>query len=285
MRNLLCLLSVLACVFASKTDVAVEAAPKSLQPCALASADDEQVKLGSATAKGGFRNEDEIRDKFIHWKTDENSKTWLKIMGHKLKTIESVHTNKPHGYKADVEVIVKTKSQSVTERLSIKLVSSSAGFNQIDKRWLKTYAEMWKMPPNVVAGMKQYLGEDLPTGPSRRPDRMYLNEISAEQRNAIIKFFQAHKDEIISDLIRGDGQHSANWFMVTQKATDNPRWVLRPTAEVIQFFSEGPVQMTRAGNLKIGRISMQRKGGDNGRATAKMLQFKMNPALLFPDNK
>ena len=26
---------------------------------------------------------------------------------------------------------------------------------------------------------------------------------------------------------------------------------------------------------------MQRKGGDNGRDTAKMLQFKINPAELF----
>jgi hypothetical protein len=26
---------------------------------------------------------------------------------------------------------------------------------------------------------------------------------------------------------------------------------------------------------------MQRKGGDNGRDTARMLQFKINPVLLF----
>jgi R.HinP1I restriction endonuclease len=26
---------------------------------------------------------------------------------------------------------------------------------------------------------------------------------------------------------------------------------------------------------------MQRKGGDGGRETARMLQFKINPALLF----
>ena len=36
-----------------------------------------------------------------------------------------------------------------------------------------------------------------------------------------------------------------------------------------------------AGNLKIGRVTMQRKGGDGGRETAKMLQFKINPALLI----
>ncbi|MEQ1762789.1 MAG: hypothetical protein ABL984_06525 [Pyrinomonadaceae bacterium] len=41
------------------------------------------------------------------------------------------------------------------------------------------------------------------------------------------------------------------------------------------------MEITRAGNLKIGRITMQRKGGDGGRETAKMLQFKINPALLI----
>ena len=35
--------------------------------------------------------------------------------------------------------------------------------------------------------------------------------------------------------------------------------------------------------LEIGRITMQRKGGDAGRATAKMLQFKINPVQLFKD--
>ena len=244
---------------------------------------DDKSDLGSATAKGGFRNEDEIRDKFNNWKVDKDAAAWLKIMGHDLEEIKSVSAAKPHGYKADVEVVVETKNQKVTERLSIKLVSTQNGFNQIDKRWLKNYAAMWKMPPTVIKGMKLYLGESPPNGTSRRPDRMYLNELPDTQRDAIIKFFQTHKSEIISDLIKGDGLHSANWFMVTQKATKRPRWVIQPTKKVVQFFAEGLVQMTKAGNLKIGRISMQRKGGDNGRDTAKMLQFKMNPALLFPD--
>ena len=61
--------------------------------------------------------------------------------------------------------------------------------------------------------------------------------------------------------------------------------MIRSSAEAIKFYSEGPVELTRAGNLKIGRITMQRKGGDNGRDTAKMLQFKINPVQLFDANK
>ena len=86
---------------------------------------------------------------------------------------------------------------------------------------------------------------------------------------------------IVSDLIEGDGADSAKWMMVVSKATDRPRWVIKSSTDAVRFFSEGKVEMTRAGNLKIGRISMQRKGGDGGRETANMLQFKINPALLL----
>ena len=35
------------------------------------------------------------------------------------------------------------------------------------------------------------------------------------------------------------------------------------------------------GSLKIGKVIMQRKGGDGGRESAKMLQFKIDPTLLL----
>lgn len=59
------------------------------------------------------------------------------------------------------------------------------------------------------------------------------------------------------------------------------KWVLKPINEVINFYS-GNVEFSPQGNLKIGKITMQRKGGDAGRDTSKMLQFKINPCeLLF----
>ena len=105
-------------------------------------ADAAKVELGSKTAKDGFRNEDEIRDKFNTWQTDTDARAWLAAMNYEIADIDNVTASKPHGEKADVEV-------------------------------------------------------------------------------------------------------------------------------------------TKAGNLKIGRITMQRKGGDNGRDTANMLQFKINPVQLF----
>lgn len=240
-----------------------------------------KIEKGSQTAKNGFRNEDEIRDKFNNWRSDEDARVWLAAMNYKLSDIESVTAAKPHGEKADVEVRVKTRTGERREGISIKLVSSPNGFNQIDKRWLSHYVRMWKMPSDVENALKLYLGEVPPTKPSRDAKRMYLNELEPAQAAAVVEFFSRNKDEIISDLFAGDGVHAAGWVMVAWKAADKPQWTIRSVSDTIKYFSEGKVELTRAGNLKIGRVTMQRKGGDGGRETAKMLQFKINPALLF----
>lgn len=240
-----------------------------------------KVALGSNTAKNGFKNEDEIRDKFNNWKTDKDAQDWLVAMNYKLAEIENVVAAKPHGEKADVEVRVTTKAGEKKEGISIKLVSSPTGFNQIDKRWLATYAKMWKMPTDVQSGLKLFVGELPPTKPGRDEKRMYLNELDPAVQKAVVDFFTVSKDEIVSDLFAGDGIHAAGWVMVAYKATDKPKWVIRTSADTIKFFSEGKVEITRAGNLKIGRVTMQRKGGDGGRETAKQLQFKINPVQLF----
>lgn len=241
----------------------------------------QRVELGSLTARNGFKNEDEIRDKFNAWRSDPDARKWLVAMGHDPAQIIELAAWKPHGEKADVEVMIKTRSGERTEGISIKLVSSPAGFNQIDKRWLSHYARMWSMPGDVEAALKYFVGEVPPNKPSRYPDRMFLNELDPPGQAAVLRFFRDNKDAIVSDLFAGDGKHAAGWIMVALRSTDTPHWVLRSAADTIKFFSEGEVSLTRNGNLKIGRITMQRKGGDGGRDTARMLQFKINPALLF----
>ncbi len=264
--TLVLLLLVAGCVFAAPAQTATRAA---------------KVELGSNTAKNGFKNEDEIRDKFNNWKADKDAQDWLAAMNYRIADIEKVVAAKPHGEKADVEVRVTTKAGDRKEGISIKLVSSPTGFNQIDKRWLATYAKMWKMPADVQASLKLFVGEIPPRSVGRDAKRMYLNELTPEEQKAVVDFFMANRDEIVSDLFAGDGSHAAGWVMVAFKATANTRWVIRSSADTIRHFADGKVEITRAGNLKIGRVTMQRKGGDGGRETAKMLQFKINPVHLF----
>ena len=69
-------------------------------------------------------------------------------------------------------------------------------------------------------------------------------------------------------------------FSDFKKEKSEVKWILKPINEVINFYS-GNVEFSPQGSLKIGKITMQRKGGDGGRDTAKMLQFKINPCELF----
>jgi len=244
------------------------------------------IKLGSNTAKNGFSNEDDIVNKFNTWKKDEDSQLWLEIMGYKLQNIDHVEAIKLHGYKTDVQVKITIyfKEAIAAENISIKLVSNETGFNQVDKRWVKSYIEMWNIPENVAELLKQFTGEDTYNGEMmtlRDSRRVFLDELYSEDQKIIVNFFTKNKFLIVSDILKGRGIFSAGWMLVAQKSVNNSRWILKSINEVMNYFGDGEVYITNKGSLRIGVITMQRKGGDGGRPTANMLQFKINPAELF----
>lgn len=240
--------------------------------------------LGSQTAKNGFLNEDDIVIKFNNWKVDEDTKKWLLIMNYKFEDIEYVEAVKLSGYKTDVQVqvTIKLKKAIDVQNLQVKLVSSSKGFNQIDKRWIDKYTEMWNIPKNVVKILKLYTGELEPISSKVKDKRrMFANEFTIKEQNIILKWLKNNKMLIVSDILRGQGKFAAEWMLVAQKVKKNSRWVLKPMNFCLNHYGNGEIEITKRGNFKIGNITMQRKGGDNGRDTAKMLQFKINPAELF----
>ncbi|NUM32279.1 MAG: hypothetical protein HUU47_08145 [Bacteroidetes bacterium] len=69
-------------------------------------------------------------------------------MKYKLSEIEFVEAAKISKYKTDVQVQVSIKLKKAidVENLQVKLVSNPKGFNQIDKRWVYKYTEMWNVP-------------------------------------------------------------------------------------------------------------------------------------------
>jgi hypothetical protein len=245
---------------------------------------DKQQLLGSQTAKKGFKNEKDIAQKFNNWRNDEDARLWLRIMEYNLDDIESVKAVVLSGYKTDVQVqiTIKLKEAIDIENLQVKLVSNLKGFNQIDKRWVDKYVEMWDIPNEITALLKQYTGEILPIiDKSKDERRTFANEFSDKNQALILKWLKQNQALIISDILKGRGKFAAEWMLVAQKVADEARWILKPMNFCLNFFGNGEVEITKRGNFKIGRITMQRKGGDNGRKTAQMLQFKINPADLF----
>ena len=48
------------------------------------------IKRGSKTAKDGFKNENDVVDKFNNWQNDDLAKEWLKAMNYNLNEIKYV---------------------------------------------------------------------------------------------------------------------------------------------------------------------------------------------------
>ena len=247
----------------------------------------EMVALGSKTAKGGFINEQDVIDRFNNWKTDKVAQEWLVEMNYKVGDIEFVKASKVRGqYKADIQVritiLIKIKSQEDLQNLQVKLVSNPQGFNQIDKRKVDKYVEFWNIPQDITKILKLFTGEIAPTKSNLRdPRRMFLDEMSESDQNKLVNFFKDNKILVISDVLRGRGEFSADWTLVIFKLNGESKWVLKSINHVMNVFGTDDIRITREGSLKIGKIGMQRKGGDGGRDTAKMLQFKINPLELF----
>ena len=247
----------------------------------------KSIKFGSNTAKAGFKNEKDVIIRFNNWEKDKIARKWLEAMGYNISDIEYVRASKVRGqYKADIQIrvriVIKLKSQEDLQNLQVKLVSNPQGFNQIDKRWVDKYVELWNIPKDITKILKLFTGEIKPTIKRLKdPRRMLLSEMNENDQNKIIHFFKDNKILIVSDILKGRGEFSADWVLVILKANDESRWVLRSINEAMNVFGNGDVRITNQGSLKIGKIGMQRKGGDAGRDTAKMLQFKINPVELF----
>lgn len=240
--------------------------------------------LGSQTAKNGFKNEQDIVDKFNNWQTDEDAQKWLLIMQYKLEEIEYVKAVKiSQGFKTDVQaqVTIKLKEAIDVQNMQVKLISSKRGFNQIDKRKVEKYAEMWEIPDKITKLLKYYTGELAPYKDGRDKRRMFADEFTNKEQAILIKWLEQNKSLIVSDILKGRGQFAAEWMLVAQKIKTNSSWILKPMNYCMNYFGNGEVIITPRGNFRIGKITMQRKGGDGGRESAKLLQFKIDPGELF----
>ena len=211
-------------------------------------------------------------------------------MNYNLDEIESVKATKVKGsYKADVQVAInieiKLTHLTDIQNLQVKLVSNPKGFNQIDKRWLKSYNELWDIPSDVYELLQYFTGEKKPKIDNPKDKRrMFANEFTEEEQQLLLNFFNDNKTLIVNDILKGRGKLSAEWMLLVilkLKNRENIQWALEPINKVLNHFGNGEVKITPRGSFKIGNITVQRKGGDNGRETANMLQFKINPAELI----
>ena len=242
------------------------------------------AEKGSQIARDGFDNEKDVVYKFNNWKTDKDAQDWLRIMGYDLEEIDDVQARILHGYKTDVQsqVSIKLKKVIDAQNIQVKLVSNPKGFNQVDKRWVRQYVELWNIPEDIGELLRYFSGEKKPYKEVKDSRRMFLTEFSQEEQEKLLAFFKNNKTLILCDILKGRGKFAAEWMLVIRKTKDVD-WVFKPINTVLNHYAQGDVSITKRGSLKIGKVTLQRKGGDGGRKTANMLQFKVNPTELFDD--
>ncbi len=187
--------------------------------------------FGSFIAKNGFLNEKEVAQKFNDYIHDRDAQIWLMIMGYDLNKIKHVKANVLSGYKADVNVIIQIKMKQTldSENLQVKLVSNLKGFNQIDKRKLRSYQEMWNIPPNIYQLFAYFTGELKPTRQDiKYPNkRMLAHEFTNKEQQELLAWLNDNKMLIVSDILKGRGEFSAEWVLVIQKINLNMKWALK----------------------------------------------------------
>lgn len=142
------------------------------------------------------------------------------------------------------------------------------------------YDELWNFPDELLEILQYFTGEKSPKIKNPKDKRrMFLTEFTKEEQEQLINFFIKNQALVVNDILKGRGQFASEWFLVILKIEKQDlKWLLKPINEVINFYS-GEVLITDRGS--ISKITMQRKGGDNGRISANMLQFKINPCELF----
>lgn len=270
---------------------------------------EKRKRIGSQTAKNGFKNEIDICEKFNNWEKDKDAKEWLEIMNYDIKNLDKVEAiqiplriNKKDFYTfnideidynkfvrfkksdAQIKLIIKVGGIVKYEYISIKKANSDADYNQIDKRTVESYQEMWCFDDEIKKWLKLFSGETIPNKKIfkkiKDKRRMFLIEMPIDIQKKIRKFFEENKILIISDIIKGRGGLSAGWMLVTKliKEQNKFEWVLKDINTTMNFFGKGEVVISKRGSLHIGKITMQRKGGT---PDPTKIQFKINPCQLF----
>lgn len=271
-------------------------------------------QIGSMTAKGGFINEENICEKFLNFREDVDAQKWLRLMSYQpamVKEMSAVQIPvriarsraKEFGVldenfvetvrfkKADIQLKFLYDDVWHVENISLKKANSSAGFNQIDKRPVLTYQKIWGFDDDLAKWLRLFTGDILPKEilsetelseiKDKKQRRLYLNEIPEEKFARIVQFFESNLNQVVSDIIGGRGELAADRFLVTRKTgEESVDWILKDIDVVCTFYAEGGVKMSPRGSLRIGRITVQRKGGTPDPTS---LQFKINPLHLFED--
>jgi hypothetical protein len=259
--------------------------------------------LASKAAKRGLKAEKRLINAINSM--DELGKKLIKAIGDSLGlkfTLCSAYKGPP---RAKTDIVITRNGKSTL--ISVKEFDVKFDYNHVERHYMDFYAQKWLMPQNVYVSLKQFVGEineqgapisierlereaeRLCTSPGKlsKKRRIFINQMNYQTRETIKEFFRSKKVEILKDAFIND--ENIEFFIVVKREGDTAHYYVLPTKDVLNVYSAGDVIITPRGSLQIGKVVLQRKGGDHrtngGRVdvVASQLQFKIKPSECIKD--
>ena len=236
----------------------------------------------SRTAKGGYDAEKAVIESINA--QDNLGQAWAtRIFG---TTVGGTVTAAPgvHGSKCDVIIKLSTAGRVVKRGIQVKKYAKLPGYNSVGRDTLAQYQAALQIPHDVASLLGFFCGEKSPadydsaiTPRDRKNRRLFLGELKDADREKIRLYFARNPAAIVKRVLLGNSAVAPEWMLIVRQVKSTPEYRLVAMETAIAFFATGPVQMTSGpgGNLAIGNLTMQRKGGDSGDPRPNDLQFKV----------
>lgn len=170
--------------------------------------------------------------------------------------------------------------------ISLKTYGPGVSSNQVFRTPVEQYEREWDVPRDIAAIIRNFIG----IGDSVA--RVFFDEVGVDEASSVTKFFHQIQPHVVSSILAGKAGAAlrADWMMLHEAADEawhervgnRDFWRLYPMSTVIDVCCSEAPAITSEGGLRLGLgLTMQRKGGDGGRASANDLQFKMSPRAII----
>jgi hypothetical protein len=253
------------------------------------SEDTDAVLLTSKAkaAKRGLEAEDALADEISQHNPDCR---WIVEESTGSKDYSTYKAESPsNNKKADVVIFPILKPGAIEASLSIKTYRPDVSFGQVNRGEIEMYAEVFKMPNDILTIFKKYLKK----GPNG--ERMKFNRIpgiSGEEAGKVFLFLKSKQQEILQYIFCGapNSDQKADWILLHSYTDENWRsrigqkdnWRLYRLSDVIYACQAVHPQSSPKGDIILaGGVTAQRKGADKTDKNADDLQFKLSPKAII----
>ena len=149
-------------------------------------------------------------------------------------------------------------------------------FNQIKRCSVARFKEEFVVPDDVIDILYKYTEDK---------KKLLAGNYSPKELNRLLEFLNENRRPLLTSAFTGkDKKPKANWLLIHEWKFPNWRRNIAKKAssqlismqKVLNLFDGFEVSYTKRGTITFGAgVTLQRKGGDNGKDSANDLQFKL----------